>query len=146
MSTRHSHSKESAERRIALLCAQLFAAAIVRSRVTVQPVDIWTSHIGIRCIIKTRIDLCPTIWRHRRKPQLICRPRQVKFLLYRKISSFRFTELRGYLLHPALMKRGVWPIVTKRGARDAMDAARHRTIDVCRGRQRRVVLAPLGWR
>jgi len=44
-----------------------------------------------------------------------------------------------------LGKRGVRPIVTKRGARDAMDA--HAPSDERHGRvrQKRVVLAPLGW-
>ncbi len=46
---------------------------------------------------------------------------------------------------PPRLQRGVWPIVTKRGARDAMDAACPQTMDGCCGRQRRVVLAPLGW-
>jgi len=43
---------------------------------------------------------------------------------------------------PASMKRGVRPIVTRRGARDAMDANALSDVQCASGRQRRVGLAP----
>jgi hypothetical protein len=62
-----------------------------------------------------------------------------------KYSASEFRKIMVLSVHPASMKRGVRPIVTKRGARDAMDAVALQDVRCRSVQQKRVVLAPLGW-